>query len=168
MHPRGREPNLLHGGVASDVTGGRRLARAVVSARAASVCGNSGAWQGVGKEDEGMRMEELMPARGGGHQLMSPVGARSSCRSLLPRGWADGRASHGAMQCLCRASGGRWGALESLAPPPAVLSRCHPGGRCVGGSGGVSLGGWTAPGDGANGDAAAPRGWRRGRSRRVR
>jgi len=31
----------------------------------------------------------------------------------------------------------------------------------------VSLGGWTAPGDGANGDAAASRGWRRGRSRRF-
>ena len=31
----------------------------------------------------------------------------------------------------------------------------------------MSLGGWTAPGDGANGDAAASRGWRRGRSRRF-
>jgi len=32
----------------------------------------------------------------------------------------------------------------------------------------VSQGGRTAPGDGAGGDAAARRGWRRGRSRRLR
>jgi len=32
----------------------------------------------------------------------------------------------------------------------------------------VSRGGGTAPGDGGSGDAAAPRGWQRGHSRRLR
>ena len=56
----------------------------------------------------------------------------------------------------------------SPSSPPAVFSYFHSRGLCVEGRGGVSQGRRTAPGDGAGGDAAARRGWRRGRSRRLR
>ena len=72
------------------------------------------------------------------------------------------------MCCRCRRSGGRWGAPTSPSLPPAIISCCHPRGLCVEGRGGVSWEGRTAPGDGAGGDGAARRGWRRGRSRRFR
>ena len=72
------------------------------------------------------------------------------------------------MYCRSRASGGRWGVPASPSSPPAVISCRLPRGLCVEGSGGVSQGGRTAPGDGAGGDAAARRGRRRGRSRRLR
>jgi len=85
-----------------------------------------------------------MPVRGRGHQRMSPIGARWSGQPRPARGRAGGWASRCAMCCRCRASGGRWG------------------------GGGESRGERTAPGDGAGGDAAARRGWRPGRSRRLR
>ena len=64
------------------------------------------AWRGARSEDEVMRGEGFLSARGGGQQLMSPVGVRSSCRSLPLRGRTGGRATVPCTVSAERAAGG--------------------------------------------------------------
>jgi len=114
---------------------------------------------------------------GGGGWCPRVAVVSSSCRPLGPDRRvgrpprAGGRTgARGAVPCTVSAERAAGGGAPPLRPPrrPPSSPVAIRAASASGGWGGVSLGGWTAPGDGANGDAAAPCGWRRGRSPRLR